>query len=357
MTVPAVEPAAGPWAPLDLGDLLRRLLAAAVTTRRARSWWRSTGVARRGSPRWPTGWSRRRRRRDCATVVVHTDDVAWNESFFGWAELLRRGRPGLRCAAVRRCGSSPRPGPRHGGAGALEVAAQARTWSSSKVSGPGAGNSPAFLDAVVWVQSDFPEAERRGIARDTALGVNGDADRTIAFWHEWMDREACGTSARTGRGNAPISSSRGPQLPPFGPGGGRRRDAQPVRSGNDGHRVARPTPTTWRTRRWIGGSAASSAAVGTSNCARHHSWSSEGHERTCESGVLGCRPPHPHGLRRRGRGRGTPRRRSAPGAIPTGGAARRVPRGSRTRSPGRRRPRAPRPARPVRISRPSRVSR
>lgn len=46
-----------------------------------------------------------------------------------------------------------------------------------------------FVDASIWVQSDFQEAERRGIARDMAQGVNGDREQTIAFWHEWMAHE------------------------------------------------------------------------------------------------------------------------------------------------------------------------
>jgi hypothetical protein len=46
-----------------------------------------------------------------------------------------------------------------------------------------------WLDAGIWVQSDFAEAERRGIARDIASGVNGDAEATIAFWHTWMAEE------------------------------------------------------------------------------------------------------------------------------------------------------------------------
>jgi len=34
---------------------------------------------------------------------------------------------------------------------------------------------------VLWVQSDFAGAERRGIARDVAQGDNGDAEQSIAF--------------------------------------------------------------------------------------------------------------------------------------------------------------------------------
>ena len=39
------------------------------------------------------------------------------------------------------------------------------------------------------MQSHFEVAERRGIARDTAQGVNGDAEATVRFWHEWMAEE------------------------------------------------------------------------------------------------------------------------------------------------------------------------
>lgn len=59
------------------------------------------------------------------------------------------------------------------------------------VEGVGAGRRELadLLDAVVWVQSDFAAAERRGIARDIASGANGDEARTVAFWHEWMTQE------------------------------------------------------------------------------------------------------------------------------------------------------------------------
>ncbi|WP_250445651.1 hypothetical protein [Actinotalea sp. C106] len=46
-----------------------------------------------------------------------------------------------------------------------------------------------LIDATVWVQSDLAVAEERGIARDISQGVNGDAEETVAFWHEWMAQE------------------------------------------------------------------------------------------------------------------------------------------------------------------------
>jgi hypothetical protein len=131
MTVPAVEPAAGPWAPLDLGNLLRQVLAP---------------VAPRNGP-----------------VVPAVD---------GRGASATDHRPGPRTAATEpsRC---------PGGTDLLVV------------EGVGAGRRELseFLDVVVWVQPDFVQAERRGIARDTASGVNGNEEGTIAFWHRWMDEE------------------------------------------------------------------------------------------------------------------------------------------------------------------------
>ena len=40
-----------------------------------------------------------------------------------------------------------------------------------------------LLDAVVWVQSDMAEAERRGIERD------GGYQAAVSFWHLWMAEE------------------------------------------------------------------------------------------------------------------------------------------------------------------------
>ena len=77
---------------------------------------------------------------------------------------------------------------RHGREGAVEVA---DTVQLLIIEGVGASRTELtdWLDAACWVQSDFAEAERRGIARDIASGVNGDADATIAFWHTWMAEE------------------------------------------------------------------------------------------------------------------------------------------------------------------------
>lgn len=121
-----------------------------------------------------------------ASAVVHTDDLAWCEPFFGWGHLLRQVlEPLHRGDAVHL---RPPAWEAHGRAGSVDVPA-----GLELVVVEGVGASPrdlaGLVDVTVWVQSDAAEAERRGIARDLAQGVNGDHAQTVAFWHEWMGHE------------------------------------------------------------------------------------------------------------------------------------------------------------------------
>ena len=114
-------------------------------------------------------------------AVVHTDDVAWWESFFGWDHLMSEG---ILQPLRRGEGVSLRPPAwiSRGRAGAIEVAA---TVPVVLVEGVGASRESLapFLDAAVWVQSDYEEAVRRGIERD------GGTAEHAAFWHEWASVE------------------------------------------------------------------------------------------------------------------------------------------------------------------------
>jgi hypothetical protein len=111
--------------------------------------------------------------------VVHTDDVAWHHSFFGWSELLRHN---VLDPLRHGCGVEFRPAAwdAHRRAGSISIPAARDvvfiegTGSSRKVLSP-------FLDASVWVQSDQEETARRLIARD---GV--DEER---FHREWEREE------------------------------------------------------------------------------------------------------------------------------------------------------------------------
>jgi hypothetical protein len=116
-----------------------------------------------------------------ASAVVHTDDIAWYESFFGWDDVLVADvlRPLRACEPVN---CRPAAWVRRGRDGSIEVPSGR---SMVVLEGCGAGRralSP-YLDALVWVQSDVAEAERRGVMRD------GDTAQARRFWREWRAQE------------------------------------------------------------------------------------------------------------------------------------------------------------------------
>ena len=96
-------------------------------------------------------------------VVIHTDDIAWAHSRFGWADLLIDGilAPVHEGRAV-----SYRP-PRweeHGREGSIEVPADCPLLI---IEGDGAGRREVthLLDILIWVQADEREAARRAADR------------------------------------------------------------------------------------------------------------------------------------------------------------------------------------------------
>lgn len=183
MALPPGEPEAAPWrvAPFtELADLVLRPPGGSP----GRPW--IVAVDGRGASGKST-LAARFAAVSPTVALVHTDDIAWHHSFFGWADLMADGvlAPARRGEEVRfrppAWDERDRPGGISVPAGTTLVV----------VEGVGAGRRELMplLDAVVWVQSDFAAAERRGIARDIAGGDNGTAEETIAFWHEWMDQE------------------------------------------------------------------------------------------------------------------------------------------------------------------------
>ncbi|WP_205687336.1 uridine kinase family protein [Cellulomonas endophytica] len=182
MLLPTGEPAATGWRVVDEAALVARVLEAAGEPAGRP---RVVAVDGRGG----AGKSTLARRLAAAvpsTAVVHTDDLAWHEAFFGWGHLLQ----GL-LEAVHRDGAGrlrPPAWERRGRPGAVEVPAGT---SLVVVEGTGASHREHahLLDATVWVQSDAAEAERRAIDRDVAQGVNGDRAAAVAFWDEWMAHE------------------------------------------------------------------------------------------------------------------------------------------------------------------------
>lgn len=120
------------------------------------------------------------------TVILSTDDLAWNEPLFGWGHLLAETLTGL-----RRDGAldlTPPAWAAHGREGSVHVPAGTPVVV---VEGTGASQRPVadLVDATVWVASDDEVAEARGLARDIEQGINGDAEEATHFWHEWMAAE------------------------------------------------------------------------------------------------------------------------------------------------------------------------
>jgi hypothetical protein len=97
------------------------------------------------------------------SAVVHTDDIAWWYSRFGWAELLIEGVL-LPARSGQAVSYRPPPWDERKRQGAIEVPAGCRLLI---VEGVGAARRECahLVDAAIWVQSDERETERRNLAR------------------------------------------------------------------------------------------------------------------------------------------------------------------------------------------------
>lgn len=180
-TLPPGEPAVAGWQVVTVEGLLERVGLASVGRR---PW--VVAVDGRGASGKST-LAALLLRAVPGSAVVHTDDLAWHEPLFTWGDLLADGvlRPLREGWPV-----AYRP-PRwdvRGRAGAIEVPGGV---GLVVIEGTGASHREHadLVDATVWVQSDFEEAERRGIARDVEQGVNGGLEEATAFWHAWMTEE------------------------------------------------------------------------------------------------------------------------------------------------------------------------
>lgn len=167
------EPEAGPWVARHVGDVVADLFAVvgepsdrpAILAVDGRSASGKSTFAERVAAAVP------------GAVVVHSDDVAWWESFFGWDHLMRRW-----ILEPLHCGASvhfrPPAWDARGREGSIDVP---RTARLVVVEGCGASRRSLahLLDGAVWVQSDAAEARRRGIERD------GGTQEAADFWDEW----------------------------------------------------------------------------------------------------------------------------------------------------------------------------
>jgi len=97
------------------------------------------------------------------SVVIHTDDIAWAHSRFGWADLLIDG---ILVPVHHGQAVSYRP-PRwdeHGREGSLEIPVSCPLLI---IEGDGAGRREVahLIDTLIWVQADERETGRRAASR------------------------------------------------------------------------------------------------------------------------------------------------------------------------------------------------
>jgi uridine kinase len=115
------------------------------------------------------------------SVIVHTDDVAWNHACFDWGATLTENilQPLRRGEAVD---FRPPAWVTHGRAGSISIpAGTGIVW----VEGTGIIREELapWLDASVWMQGDLAEQERRLVARD------GDSPQQLEHVANWMREE------------------------------------------------------------------------------------------------------------------------------------------------------------------------
>lgn len=182
-TLPPGEPAVVDWRVVRVGALVEQF-ASGVGAVRGHP--RIVAVDGRSASGKSTLASRLHRAVPRSAIVT-TDDLAWHEPLYAWGHLLADGilRP-LRDG--RALAYRPPQWDARGREGAIEVPAG---LDLVVIEGTGASHREhaELLDATVWVQADWTEAERRGIARDIESGVNGGPEEATAFWHAWMAEE------------------------------------------------------------------------------------------------------------------------------------------------------------------------
>ena len=117
------------------------------------------------------------------SAVVHTDDIAWWHSRFGWADLLIYGIL-IPAHAGQPIAFRPPPWDEHQRQGAIEVPADCPLLIIEGV-GAARRESAHLTDAAVWVQSDERETQRRTLAR---VGKPGESP-TVQHVRDWMAEE------------------------------------------------------------------------------------------------------------------------------------------------------------------------
>jgi hypothetical protein len=117
------------------------------------------------------------------SAVVHTDDIAWWHSRFGWAELLI-DEILVPARQDRAVSYRPPAWAERGREGSIEVPAGCPLLV---IEGDGAGRREVtdLIDSLIWVQADEREAERRGLNR---IGQPNETP-TLRHYRDWMAEE------------------------------------------------------------------------------------------------------------------------------------------------------------------------
>jgi hypothetical protein len=148
-------------------------------------------------------------------VVVHTDDIAWEHSRFGWADLLADGIL-LPVSQGRSVSYRPPRWVERRREGSIEVPADCPLLV---IEGDGAGRLEVahLIDALIWVQSDEREAERRRLVRDrnpSALDVVNFPSDGLPLDHDgWMAEEIPFNAAQRSWERAGIVVCGTPEMP------------------------------------------------------------------------------------------------------------------------------------------------
>ncbi len=173
------EPAAGPWRVVSVSWLTAALLDTAGPVA-------GRPVVLAVDGRSSSGKSTLARRicdSRADAAVVHTDDIAWWHSRFGWVDLIVDGvltpaRAGLPVSY------RPPQWRSRGRAGSIDVPEKCGVLV---VEGVGAARRELtdLIDAAIWVQADEHQTERRNLDR---VGRPGDSP-TVEAMRGWMAEE------------------------------------------------------------------------------------------------------------------------------------------------------------------------
>jgi hypothetical protein len=177
------EPLAGPWRSITVSAFLSEILGSGADGGSDRLVLAVDGRSGAGK----TTLARRLQASTHSTYLVSTDDIAWHAPMFAWATLAAAGVLAL-FRAGHRVHYRPPAWDTHARPGHIDVPEDISILLLEGV-GPAQRGLIDLIDVAIWVQSDFHIAERLGIARDIASGVNGDETEFTAFWHAWMAAE------------------------------------------------------------------------------------------------------------------------------------------------------------------------